>query len=120
LYTSHPVEADADAIKTINNYQRRWIIEDLFRTLKSDGLNYEESELETGPALRKLFIMAFIAAIQILQLRQARDGTTGQRMSLVFSVEQVACMADLLPTFEGKTEKQKNPIREAIWRGQPG
>jgi hypothetical protein len=53
--------------------------------------------------------MAFIAAIQILQLRQAHDGTTGQRTSLVFSVEQVACMADLLPTFEGKTEKQKNP-----------
>jgi hypothetical protein len=81
----------------------------LFRTLKSEGVNYEESEMETGKALRKLFVMAFIAAIQILQLRQARNGTTGQQVSLVFSPEQIECMEDLLPRFEGKAEKQKNP-----------
>jgi hypothetical protein len=54
--------------------------------------------------------MAFMAAIQILQLHQARDGTAGQETSLVFSPEQVECMEDLLPEFEGKTEKQKIPI----------
>jgi len=109
LYTSHPVAGEEQATKIINHYKRRWIIEDVFRTLKSEGINYEGSELESGPALRKLFILAFMAAIQILQLRQAREGTTGQQTSLVFSAEQVACMEDLLPRFEGKTEKQKNP-----------
>ena len=44
----------------------RWNIEDLFRTVKSEGVNYENSELESGKALRKLFVMALIAAIQIL------------------------------------------------------
>jgi hypothetical protein len=109
LYTSHPVESPEGAEKIIKHYKSRWMIEDLFRTLKSEGVNYEETELETGKALRKLFVMAFIAAIQILQLRQARDGTTDQQVTLVFSPEEVECMEDLLPKFEGKTEKQKNP-----------
>jgi hypothetical protein len=59
--------------------------------------------------LRKLLVMALMAAVQILQLRQAREGTTEQKPSLVFSEEQLACMEDLTAKFEGKTEKQKNP-----------
>ncbi|MDR1256737.1 MAG: hypothetical protein LBJ86_03225, partial [Spirochaetaceae bacterium] len=43
------------------------------------------------------------------QLRQARDGQTEQKTSLVFSGEQAECLKDLLLKFEGKTEKQKNP-----------
>jgi hypothetical protein len=77
LYTSHPVESAGDAEKIIKYYKSRWMIEDLFRILKSEGLNYEESELPKGKSIRRLFVMAFIAAIQILQMRQARSGTTG-------------------------------------------
>ena len=109
LYTSHPVSSLAEACQIIYYYTLRWLIEDLFRTLKSKGLNYESSELESGTALRKLLIMALVAAVQILQLRQARDGTTNQKPTLVFSEEQLSCMEDLMPRFEGKTEKQKNP-----------
>jgi hypothetical protein len=109
LYTSHEVACREAAEKILGYYQKRWIIEDLFRTLKSEGINYEASELERGKGLRKLFVLAFMAAIQILQLRQARDGQTEQATSLVFSEEQAECLEDLLPKFEGKTEKQKNP-----------
>ena len=109
LYTSHDVETREDAEKIIGCYRKRWIIEDVFRTLKTEGIKYEESELESGAALRKLFVMAFMGAVQILQLRQARHGETEQETSLVFSEEQVNCMEDLPPKFEGKTEKQKNP-----------
>jgi len=109
LYTSHRVSNFAEAEEIIYYYTLRWLIEDLFRTLKREGLNYESSELESGKALRKLLIMSLIAAVQILQLRQARDGRTQQLASLVFSEEQIVCMEDILPRFEGKTEKQKNP-----------
>ena len=81
----------------------------MFRTLKTKGFNYESSELESDEALRKLLILAIMAAIQILQLRQARDGKTNQKPSLVFSQEQLTCMEDILPKFEGKTQKQQNP-----------
>ena len=43
---------------------------------------------KSGKALRKLFVMALMAAIQILQLRQARSGETIQKPSLVFSNKQ--------------------------------
>jgi len=120
LYTSHPVDNLIEAQQVIYYYTLRWLIEDLFRTLKSKGLDYESSELESGKALRKLLIMALMAAVQILQLRQAREGQTQQTPSLVFSQEQLCCMQDILPRFEGKTEKQKNPyprnnLAWAVW-----
>ncbi|GHV30699.1 hypothetical protein AGMMS4952_18100 [Spirochaetia bacterium] len=109
LYSSRPVETVEQALAVVEYYKARWIIEDLFRTLKKEGVNYEETELETGTALRKLFVLAFYAAMILLQLRQARHGTTGQKPSLVFSEEQETCLEDILPRFEGKTEKLKNP-----------
>ena len=120
LYTTYSVENKAEALKIVGYYQSRWLIEDLFRTIKSGGLHYEESELESGIALRKLFIMSFIAAMQILQLRQAREGKTEQKGSLVFSREQLECMEELSSRYEGKTEKQKNPhdrenLAWAVW-----
>jgi len=120
LYTSHPVDNLIQAQQVVYYYTLRWLIEDLFRTLKSKGLDYESSELESGKALRKLLVMALMAAVQILQLRQARNGQTKQLPSLVFSEEQLACMEDILPRFEGKTDKQKNPYHRnnlawAVW-----
>ncbi|GHT75515.1 IS4 family transposase [Spirochaetia bacterium] len=109
LYSSRPVETVEQALGVVEYYKARWIIEDLFRTVKKEGVNYEETELETGTALRKLFVLAFYAAMILLQLRQARNGTTRQKLSLVFSEEQVTCLEDILPRFEGKTEKLKNP-----------
>jgi hypothetical protein len=109
LYTSHEVGEQEAAEKILGYYRKRWIIEEVFRALKSEGVNYEASELESGKGLRKLLVMAFMVAIQILQLKQARDGMSDQEASLVFSEEQAECMEDLLPKFEGKTEKQKNP-----------
>ena len=112
LYTSHEVNSTQEALQIVQYYMMRWIIEELFRTVKSEGVNYESSELESGKALRKLFIMALLAAIQILQLKQARSGESTQKCSLVFSEEQIKCLGNLLPRFEGKTEKLKNPFEK--------
>jgi hypothetical protein len=109
LYSSQPVESPEAAAKIIGYYRKRWILEGVFRTVKSEGLRYEETELENGKALRTLLVMALMAAVQILQLRQAREGATEQEPSLVFSEEQLACMEDLAAEFEEKTEQQKNP-----------
>jgi hypothetical protein len=92
LYTTHRMSSAAEALQVVGYYVMRWTIEDLFRTVKLEGLNYESSKLESGKALRKLFVLAFLAAIQILQLRQARSGETEQPTSLVFSPAQIACI----------------------------
>jgi hypothetical protein len=44
LYTPYSVGNKEDALKIVGYYQSRWLIEDLFRTIKSGGLNYEASE----------------------------------------------------------------------------
>jgi hypothetical protein len=113
LYTGHDIGTVEAALKTIEYYKCRWMIEDLFRVVKTEGLNYEESELETGPALRKLFIAALMAAVQILKLRQAREGVSEQKTTSVFSQVQIKCMKDLMPRYEGKTEKSRNPYPES-------
>jgi hypothetical protein len=113
LYTSHEVVTTEAALKIVEYYKCRWIIEDLFRVVKTKGLNYEKSELGSGEALRKLLIMTLMAAVQVIKLRQARDGRSDQKTGSVFSWMQVQCMKDLLPRFEGKTDKSKNPYPES-------
>jgi hypothetical protein len=96
---------------------------DLFRTVKTEGLNYEESEPGSGKALRKLLVMALTAAVQILKLRQAR-GTTEQKTTSVFSKMAIKCMKELMPRFGendvswGKQGKAGTLILKTIWRGR--
>jgi hypothetical protein len=123
LYTAHIVNDTESALLITGYYKCRRMTGDLFRTVKTEGLNYEEGELESGKALRKLPVMALMAAAQILKLRQAREGTTKQKTSSVFSKTAIKCMKDLMPRFGGndvsgeKPKKAKTRILKTIWRG---
>ena len=86
----------------------RWIIEQLFRLMKTDGLRLEDSQLETADRLMKLTAIAAKAACVVLQLVQARDGAA-EPASVVFSPTEIAALDALNARIEGKTEKQKNP-----------
>jgi hypothetical protein len=59
LHASHKVETMEEALKITKYYESRRLIEDLFRTGKSDGASFEAGELEHGKALRKLFVMSY-------------------------------------------------------------
>ena len=72
LLTTHAVDDVAMAWQIVDWYRLRWIIEQLFRLMKSDGLRLEDSQLETADALMKLAAIAARAACVILQLVQAR------------------------------------------------
>jgi hypothetical protein len=62
LYTGREAETREEVLKAIEYCKSRWLTEDLFWTVKSEGVNYEAGELERGRALRKLFVTAFMAA----------------------------------------------------------
>ena len=49
-------------------------IEQLFWTLKRQGLDVEASQVETADGLSKLAFLATLAATRIMQLVHARDG----------------------------------------------
>jgi hypothetical protein len=108
LLTTHAVDDVAMAWQIVDWYRLRWIIEQLFRLMKSDGLRLEDSQLETADALMKLTAIAAKAACVILQLVQARDGSA-EPASIAFSKPEIAVLDQLNGEIEGKTALQKNP-----------
>lgn len=99
-------------IKVIHNYCQRWQIEILFATLKTKGLNLEESELERGKALKVLCVLGLYCSLKINQLKQAREDITEISAQIVFTKNEIVVLAALCEKFEGKTVKQKNPYKE--------
>jgi IS4 transposase len=109
ILTSHPVDTLEQALQVIEWYACRWWIEELFRLMKSQGLDVESSQLESGQALKKLAVSCLEAAYRILLLRQERDGKAGLKADRLFSEQEIQCMEAVIPTYEGKTQRQKNP-----------
>ncbi|MCP4381263.1 MAG: IS4 family transposase, partial [Hyphomicrobiales bacterium] len=54
LLTTHPVDDIASAWQIVDWYRQRWMIEQLFRTMKLQGLQVEASQIDTAERLLKL------------------------------------------------------------------
>ena len=120
LLSSKPVSCFGEAYQMIQWYTWRWFIEQLFRLLKSQGLNMTASTLTTYQSLSKLSLMALDAAVRVLQLLIARDSPVEAPIQTGFSEGEISILKQLSPTLEGKTDKLKNPykdqdLRFAIW-----
>jgi hypothetical protein len=109
LLTTHAVEDAAMAWRVVGWYRQRWTIEQFFRTLKQQGLQLEDSQMETAERLIKLTAIAARAACIIMQLVQARDGRSAQAAEIAFTPAEIDTLQALLPELEGKTALQKNP-----------
>jgi hypothetical protein len=109
LLTTHTIANAAAAWCIVDWYRLRWTIEQLFRVLKSQGLQLEDSQVTSAERLTKLAAVATKAACIDIHLTQARDGKAGLPASTVFSEAEIETLAVLGPTLEGKTERQRNP-----------
>lgn len=109
LLTTHDVSDVASAWQIVNWYKKRWIIEQLFRLIKTQGLQLEDSRIETADRLLKLTAIAAKAAVMILQLVQARDGRSAEPASNAFNEEQIKLLAALATKYQGRTKLQRNP-----------
>jgi hypothetical protein len=110
LLTTHQVTDAATAILMVTWYKTRWLIEELFRLLKQQGVDIESSQLESGKGLKKLAVMAMEAALKILQLRQDRDGLCSVSGSVVFSDDEIEFAETVGQSrYEGKAQLQQNP-----------
>lgn len=109
LLTTHQVATASDAWRVVEWYKLRWTIEQLFRTLKLQGLRIEDSQLASADRLLKLVAIASKAAAIVMQLVQARDGRDQQPASLAFTLAEIAALDALNTRLEGKAERQKNP-----------
>lgn len=68
LYTSHAVNSFDDAWRVIEFYERRWLIEEYHKALKT-GCRVEERPYETSQRLEAMVGMMAIVAVRLLELR---------------------------------------------------
>jgi len=108
LLTTHEVDSFATARWIAGLYRQRWVIEELFRTLKTRGFDIERVVVAEGP-FEKLAAAAIVAAVSILQLVRERDGRAARPLEDVFEPDEQAALEAVSEELEGKTEKQKNP-----------
>jgi hypothetical protein len=109
LLTTHPVANAEEAWRIVEWYKRRWLIEQFFRVLKTQGFKLEDSQIATADRLLKLVAIAAKAAVIILQLLQARDGRGHQPVRLAFDANGVATLAALNQNLEAQSKRLKNP-----------
>jgi hypothetical protein len=109
LLTTHPVANAGEAWRIVEWYKWRWLIEQFFRVLKTQGFQLEDSQIATADRLLKLVAIAAKAAVITLQLLQARDGRSNQPVRLAFDANEVATLAALNQNLEAQSKRLKNP-----------
>jgi hypothetical protein len=95
----------------------RWNIEQVFRSMKSDCLRIEDSQLEDANGFTKLAIVGLIAAIRSMQLVMARDGSTGQPLA---DAADMPTLRAFNASLEGRIEKLRNRMMKADSPGASG
>ncbi len=113
LMTTHKVNSFEDAVQMVEWYKMRWYVEEVFRLLKSKGYRIEDSQLESGWALRKLTIMLLHNILRVMQMLIAYNSSEEEDAGLCFTKEEIECLNKLNKKSEGKTEKLKNPYKES-------
>jgi Transposase DDE domain len=109
LLTTHEVATTKDAWRIVAWYKQRWIIEQFFRSMKTQGLRIEDSQLESAERLLKLVAIAAKAAAIVIQLVQARNGGEELDAGVVFSKEEIEALDAINKSYRGKTALQDNP-----------
>ena len=108
LLTSHEVSSVEDAWRIVQWYKQRWIIEQFFRVLKTQGLKLEDSQIGSADRLLKLVAIAAKAAVITIQLLQARGGGQ-QSILLAFNAGEIGALTALNQQLEAGSKRLKNP-----------
>lgn len=108
LLTTHAAADATAASAIIDLYRLRWRIEQVFRALKSDGMQLEDTQLADAERLFILAAMGLAAAVRTIQLVDARDGSPRPASDVVDPALMPALQA-ISKSREGGTLRQKNP-----------
>lgn len=120
LLTTHAVASMADVQRIIELYRRRWLIEQMFRVMKTRGFDIEAVGFDEHAPLKNLGCATLIAAVHTQQMLHARDGQAGRPMADVFDPADHPIIETIGRTLEGRTTRQKNPhpsgsLAHATW-----
>jgi len=107
LLTTLPIATGRDIAEIARLYRLRWRIEQLFRSLKSDGLDIEATQVTAAARLFKLAALGLVAATRTMQLVDARDGSPRPATDVV-AADEIPAVGAISKTLEGATPRQKN------------
>ncbi len=113
LLTTHTATNAEAAWQIVDWYRARWMIEQFFRTLKKQGFQIEDSQLETAERLIKLVAIAARAAVIVMQLVHARDGGSSLPASAVFTSQEIDLLQVLNASYHKPSQKRSNPHPKA-------
>ncbi len=108
LLTTHPVDDFAKARWIVGLYRRRWLIEELFRTIKTRGFDIERVTIAEDP-FEKLAAATLVAGVSVLAMVKEREGAANRPLHDVFEADEQPALEAVSAELEGKTERQKNP-----------
>lgn len=119
LLTSLPIQTAEQIEEVVKIYASRWKIEELFKTVKSDVMKMEDTQLSTGHSIQKQLTLALDVGAKIMSMKEHRDNEQADA-SILFDSVEIEVLEASLEECEGKTQKQKNPYRHlslawAIW-----
>ncbi len=109
LLTTHTVTSLGEARRVVDLYRMRWNIEQFFRTLKTAGFDIEDADIGDPRVMIKFVVAVTIAAVTVMQLVKARDGTTDRQLTDAFEPGDQPILDAVSARLEGKTAQQKNP-----------
>jgi len=90
LFTGEPIDTAQQVAAIVDAYRARWIIEELFKALKS-GCNFEKRQLESLDTLRVALGLFLPISVQLLALRSLARSKPGER-SHQLSKEQLTVL----------------------------
>jgi hypothetical protein len=108
LWTNYPVNSFQDAKLVIENYAKRWRIEDFHKTWKTGACNVEACQLRSAPAVVKWAILMASVAARIERLKH-RSRT---EQDVPASVELSPAEIQSLIFFKRKYKKQTETITD--------
>ena len=116
LLTSLPIDTDEQIKYVVECYRKRWLIEELFKTLKSDEMKIENTYLQSSQAIENLAVIAVGAAVDALAMKKYREDEQTMASELL-DEHSIEVIEHLVPELEGRTAAQKNPYKpySAAW-----
>ena len=91
LVTTEPIDTQEYVLKVVDIYRARWIVEELFKALKT-GCQYERLQLESYDALLRALAIYLPVAWQLLRLRYLAGVATTAAATTVLTPVQIAIL----------------------------
>jgi len=91
LYTSLPVEDLEGAMMIVGYYEKRWLIEEWHKVLKT-GMRVEKRQLKTSERLEAMMGLMSVAAVRLFQLKGEARTAPERPAGLVVSPKYVTAL----------------------------